>query len=110
MEPKVLEIRDVATFIPVLAFRLLAANEMQAYYLHRRCGYPVDNSSVAVVRLNDMLASADPYAWAGFSRTMQAAHHWITEHFAELKDGDVVDVEFILGETTKPKESERLMT
>ena len=30
------------------------------------------------------------------------------EHFDELSDGDVVDVEFILGETTVKKVSERL--
>ena len=34
------------------------------------------------------------------------AHHYIQEHFDELHDGDVVDVEFILGETKAPKVSE----
>jgi hypothetical protein len=37
---------------------------------------------------------------------MGNAHHWIIEHWDELKDSDVVDVEFILGETQQPKVSE----
>jgi len=35
------------------------------------------------------------------------AHDYIEKHFNELKDGDVIDVEHILGETTKKKRSER---
>ncbi len=38
---------------------------------------------------------------------MPVAHHYIIEHWAELSDGDVVDVEFILKETTVLKVSER---
>lgn len=38
---------------------------------------------------------------------MHTAHEWITKHFHTLKNGDVVDVEFILGETKVPKRSER---
>jgi hypothetical protein len=39
---------------------------------------------------------------------MATAHHYIYDHFDELDDGDVVDVEFILGETAIKKVSERL--
>lgn len=38
---------------------------------------------------------------------MWIAHNWIEQHVDELVDGAVVDVEFILGETTTPKRSER---
>jgi hypothetical protein len=38
---------------------------------------------------------------------MAQAHHHIYEKWDSLEDGDVVDVEFILGETTKPKLSEK---
>ena len=38
---------------------------------------------------------------------MPVAHNYIIEHWHELKDGDVVDVQFILGETKAPKVSER---
>lgn len=40
---------------------------------------------------------------------MPIAHCWIIRHFAELRDGDVVDVQFILGESAQPKVSERLL-
>lgn len=35
------------------------------------------------------------------------AHLYVRDHWAELRDGDVVDVQFILGETAAPKKSER---
>ncbi len=34
---------------------------------------------------------------------MQVAHDWIIKHYWHLDSGDVVDVEFILGESTWPK-------
>jgi hypothetical protein len=34
-------------------------------------------------------------------------HHWLLDHWGEIKSGDVVDVEFILGETATLKVSER---
>jgi hypothetical protein len=40
---------------------------------------------------------------------MQAAHQWIEGHFHKLESGAVVDVEFILGETTEPKPGEMLL-
>jgi hypothetical protein len=48
----------------------------------------------------------DPYDWRG-ARTKPNAHLWITEHWHEIADGDVIDVQFILGETAVPKCSER---
>jgi hypothetical protein len=39
---------------------------------------------------------------------MPVARNHIIDHFEALSDGDVVDVEHILGETTEPKVSERL--
>jgi hypothetical protein len=39
---------------------------------------------------------------------MQVAHAHIEQHFDTLKDGDVVDVEHIMGLTPSPKISERL--
>ena len=55
--------------------------------------------------LNDCRAANDPHEWN--SRTMTAAHVYIEMHWSELSDGDVVDVEFILGETAQQKKSER---
>lgn len=110
IESKVLEVRDRGTFIASLAIRMLAANPTQEFYF-RRCGYPADGSSIMLMRLYDGKATNDPYEWpaiTGDGRTMPNAHNWIIDHFNELSDGDVVDVQVILGETTEPKVSERM--
>lgn len=115
MEVKALEVRDRSTFIPVLAVDMNAPpvglrNHNAVKYLLRRCGYPCDGKpNIVLTRLSgNGQATNDPYAWACGSRTMPTAHQWIIENWASLHDGDVVDVEFILGETTEPKKSERL--
>ncbi len=98
-----LEIRDRMTFIPVLAIKVSGEDG----YLLRRAGFSRDYPLVIVVRLSDMKANYDPFRWMEKGRTMPIAHAWITEHFDTLADGDVVDVEFIQGETKAPKPSER---
>lgn len=106
LDSKVLEVRDSGTHIPVLAIRMMAKNGIQKYYIHGRCGYPSDGSCISVVSLDDCDGNCDPYRWD--NRTMANAHNYIYEHFDELSDGDVVDVEFILGEMPTKKVSERL--
>jgi hypothetical protein len=110
IESKVLEVRDVATRIDALAIRMKGCNPIQHYYF-RCCGYPEDGSSIMLMKLYDGKATNDPYEWpaiTGDQRTMPVAHNWIIHHFDELKDGDVVDVAFLLQDTEKPKVSERL--
>lgn len=107
---KILEIRDSGTCIPVLAIRMYGDNDVQRHYLHR-AGYPLDGSSIMLMVIYTGKATNDPYEWSSLGlgqRTMPTAHDWIIDHFAELSDGDVVDVEFILKETESPKVSERL--
>ncbi|KKL90716.1 hypothetical protein LCGC14_1901950, partial [marine sediment metagenome] len=41
-------------------------------------------------------------------RTVAEAHRYVAAHWDELKSGDVIDVEFVLDETTEKKVSERL--
>lgn len=112
---KALELRDEGTFIALLAVDMNPAlvqfapstHDAQRYLL-RRCGYPCDGRpNVLITKLagDGSRASNDPYYWGG--RTMPVAHNYIIEHWHELKDGDVVDVQFILGETKAPKVSER---
>jgi len=105
MIAKTLEIRDAATFIAALAIDINPDSERQRY-LMRRCGYPCDGEpNVILTRLDgNGKATNDPYAWGG--RTWPVAHNYIIEHWNELNDGDVVDVQFILGETKTPKVSE----
>jgi hypothetical protein len=110
MEVKMLEIRDSATFIPVLCIRPVPDNEAQRYLL-RRDGYSGSETErcIIVVKAQCRGCSYDPYDWPD-SRTMQNAHYYIEHNWSELRDGDVVDVEFILGERTEKKRSERETT
>jgi hypothetical protein len=121
-----LEIRDSMTFIPVMATSTDAFNEerdcfgslvlpstreriIAQSYLLRRSGYPSDGSVVIVTDLNNPRRSSnDPYEWN--DRTMQVSHKYIQENWSQLNNGDVIDVEFILGETTVKKVSERFET
>lgn len=106
MQTKALEIRDRATLIPALAVNMVAGNPAQARLL-AHAGYSLDG--LPNIALTDLAANGrptwnDPYAWSG--RTFPAAHHYIINNWNEIKDGDVIDVEFILGETTEKKTSE----
>lgn len=105
MKAKLLEIRDRMTFIAALAVELQPTDSVQAYYT-RRVGYAHDRTNIMLTRLSgEDKATADPYFWG--DRTWQAAHLHIVEKWDSLKDGDVIDVEYILGETSKMKTSER---
>ncbi len=116
MKALVLEVRDEGTFVPVLAvdmnpdLELNDARRAQTFLL-RRVGYPCDHKpNILLTRLaaDGSPATNDPYWWGSrFGRTIAVAHLFILEHWAKLKDGDVVDVQFILGETQQPKASER---
>lgn len=99
---KALEIRDEGTCIPMWAIRPTADNEAQRAIL-RHAGYGEGNY-VILLGAHDCVGHYNPDTQHGHTRRM--AHVWIKEHFDELKDGDVVDVEFILGKRPSPKLSE----
>lgn len=104
MQVKLLEIRDRMTFLPVYAISTEPSNAGQSYLL-RRVGFNTGDA-IILSRLNgESPSSADAYFWN--DRTMQAAHLYIDSNWNDLKDGDVVDIEFILGETIEKKISER---
>lgn len=103
MRTKVLEVRDIATFIPVLAVEVSALDG----FLARSAGY--GHRLILLTRLNGgSLAHYDPYEWlGGGSRTMHVAHLFIQDNWDDIQDEEVIDVQFILGETTVKKESEQ---
>lgn len=103
MEIKLLEIRDVATRIAVMAISTQPANQQQRALI-RSAGYSDNYRDVLVIDLHSCEGSYDPFKQR--SDTRRLAHEWIRERFATLKDGDVVDVEFITGKVATPKVSE----
>jgi hypothetical protein len=108
METKIVEIRDSGTFVGAMVLRMTSDNPVQRYYL-RRVG--CNHDTIVLMALNDQVATSDVYEWPRLrpgTRTMQVAHDWVQSHFDEIKDGDVIDVEFILGIKPEKKVSERL--
>lgn len=111
MEVKLLEVRDSMTFIPMLAIKPIPRSEEERYLL-ARAGYGSDpkiqSAFVFLCRLDGGPMNYDAYAWGHLSRTCGTVHDWLGDHWAEVKSGDVLDVEYILGETSVPKVSERV--
>ena len=102
MQTKIFELRDSATFIPVMAMRLGYETVREAKLLVAG-GWGAVPNYIMFMRLDDIEARAvfDPYHWD--DRTFSTAHTYICNNFDMLESGDVIDVEFILGETNTKK-------
>lgn len=111
MQIKLFELRDSATFIPVMAIKLGAQGDVENFLL-ARSGYGKDaitqNGYIVMFALPGGLdkVTSDPYEWG--NRTRQVSCDYIIRKWDLLNSGDVIDVQYILGETTAPKTSERL--
>ena len=103
MQVKILEVRDRMTFLPVMAVSVKPINISQDY-LCRRAGIDSSFPFIILTKLTDYRSGYDEYSWG--DRTVSTAHEYIIKNWDKLYDGAVVDVEFILGETSEPKQSE----
>ena len=110
MKTKLLEVRDRATCIGVMATQIAPVNVVQMEMLGKTgWGLDVDTSYfVAVTTISNGISRARmqiyPRDWN--DRTMSVAHRYIEDNFDTLSDGDVVDVRHILGEVEHPASSE----
>lgn len=114
LNTKLFEIRDRGTFLPIMATKLMpcldnAYEAKRERYLLSRTGFRNDEF-VMLCKINAEGfrgdASYDEFTWN--SRTLAQAHSYIIKNWFALKSGDVIDVEFILGETSMPKQSEQV--
>lgn len=104
---KFLEIRDRMTFIPMIAIDMSLTGNSYNDYLLIRAGYS-SRAILLTALVGGKKAECDPYAWG--DRTYKVAHIWIEEHWDDISDAEVIDVEYILGETKEKKRSERYAT
>lgn len=117
LEAKTFELRDRATFIPLLAVSCTVKDSIAAghtigdEYLLGRAGYGKTHDCVIVTRLDAVggvlsRANCEPYNWG--DRTFATAHAYIEQRWPFLVSGQVIDVEYLLGEAISPKLSERV--
>lgn len=105
MQVKLFEVRDRMTFLPVMATLIAPQNRAQ-HYLCRRAGFDPSVPYIILTKLTDYKTHYDEYSWG--DRTIKVTHGYIIENWDKLYDGDVIDVEFILGEKEEPAQSEFL--
>lgn len=97
METKILEIRDSATFIPILATAMRSDDAIEQWYL-KRTGFSAEGRPpIMLCPIMGGMATYNPY-----DRTYPVAHKYIEENWDSLKTGDVICVETILGERDTP--------
>ena len=110
---KMFEVRDAATTMVVIALKPNPRTEAERWgWAH--AGYGTDFATQHQYVLLAPLVEGgtlvyDPLTHRGAPhvRTLPTAHRYIIEHWEYLRSGDVVDVEFILGETTQAKTPDR---
>jgi hypothetical protein len=107
MDVKLFEVRDSMTCISTIAIKPHARDRHEAFVLSH-AGY--GHSPELYVLFTDLNGSwplsYDPYKQPE-RRTMRVAHEYVREHWDELVSGQVIDVEYILGETETPCESDQ---
>lgn len=112
---KLIEVRDEGTTMPCIAIQPDPQTDAETW-CYARTGYGLEPCDMrqyvllAPLHAGEGLLVCDPFKHPGAPsrRTLFEAHRYIRKHWNELESGDVVDVQFILGETDKPKTSERL--
>lgn len=106
---KVFEVRSPATMIAILAIKLSAHNDQERRLLcHSGFGingysfsryfivFPIDGGTGH--------ASTDPYDHK--SHELRVAHIYIQKHFDDMENGEVIDIDYIEGNTLAPKTSD----
>jgi len=111
LDVKIIEIRDRATFIPAMAVRMMGDNPKERWLLDR-AGYDqrTDRPVIVLCQIDggdDLEGQCDQLRWRSSLRTMQIAHNYLYKvGWHGFAAREVIDVEYILGESTTRKLSE----
>jgi len=106
LKNKLFQVRDSGTNISVLCIEVdLSVTSTFEYQILRRAGYG-DQKLIIYVPLvdNSNTSTYDPHSH--HNRTRILSHKYIIEKWNDLKSGSVIDVEYILGETSEEKHFE----
>jgi hypothetical protein len=114
MEVKLFEVRDRMTLIPCIAMRPEITGEGKGsrdVWLLSKAGYgknPKDNVSYVfftpLTGLHEHEIYCDYFTW--INPTLRVAHEYIQRNWLFLTTGDVIDIEFITGQSKTPKLSD----
>lgn len=101
---KLIEVRDVQTFIPALAIRFQGADN----WLLAKAGFLRTNDYVLLINLVTLEANTIPDKWgSGEFNTMKVVHKTLKNEWDDIQNNEVIDVDFIIGNSEVPKVSER---
>jgi hypothetical protein len=110
MISKIFEVRSPATLIVIIATKLKAENQQTAALLSHS-GYGQTNKDIeryilvtAIDGGGGGIATTDAYKH--HCEELRVAHIYINEHFSDLENGSVLDVDYIRGTSDKPKKSD----
>lgn len=105
MKSKFIEIRDAGTRITAIAIKTEGENEKEHQFF--RSGGWGANSVILLKTNGETIVNYDPFEWrSNGTRTMFEAHRYIQEHFDDIENYSVIDIEYILGIKQTIKESE----
>jgi inhibitor of KinA sporulation pathway (predicted exonuclease) len=96
---KYIEVRDRATCMSVLAIKIDTERQVEREIIYW-------SGHGGFIMMIDLAGPKIERAWAHWGkndRTRSEAHKYIEENWDKIQSGDVVDVEFVLGEVKKPK-------
>lgn len=110
MISKIFEIRSRGTMLILMATKL-GSDDVAENYLIARCGFGKSKEQqenyIIVTNIDgSYIATTDPYKHD--VNDVRKAHQYILKHFDELDEGAVIDLEYIAGETKKPKVAARI--
>lgn len=110
---KMFEVRDDGTTMVIIAIKPCRNSEATRWGWARSGYGTTDHAQAQYILVGPLHGGegnlvCDPYKH-GRSRTLQVAHEHLLKHdnFMELESGEVIDVEFLLGESDEEKKPER---
>ncbi len=103
---KLFQVRDAGTNMSVLVIEVdISKVTGRDNIILKHAGYGTNSLYIFIPLVDSLMHSSyDPYCHS--NRTRIIAHQYIADNWAELRSGDVIDVEFILGISPEIKKFE----